>query len=240
MIRKEKIMQSVLDRLIEKISAALIDPNPSDNFYLENIFDPTIYNEILLRLPQDEDYDFIEHPDAVLPDGRKTRRLLDLTDETVSRLKNPANKDFWQQMKAVLTSDALQQVLMQKFKAKMNERFGNQWPEMVTVPIFYRDYPGYRISVHTDAPYKLATMQFYFPKDESQIHLGTSFHVRDGDQFRLLKTNPFKPNSGYAFARTENSWHSVKEIPPHTKQRDTLALTIYQKGFEYKSDKNYK
>lgn len=227
-------MQSVLDRLIEKISAALIDPHPSDNIYLEQIFTPEIYSEILMRLPGDDVYNFIDHPDAILPDGRKTRRLLDLTDESIQRM-DARHQDFWFKMKEILTSTALQKTIMQKFKTKLRERFGDQWPEMVTVPIFYRDYPGYHISVHTDAPYKLATMQFYFPKDNSQIHLGTSFHVKEGNQFRLLKTNPFKPNSAYAFARTETSWHSVKEIPANEAQRDSLALTIYQKGFEYKS-----
>ncbi len=232
-------MKAVLDQLVEKIRQATIDPHPSENIYIENIFPAPIYQEILARLPKDNDYIYIEHPDAILPDGTKTRKLLDLTDNTISRL-NADDQNFWQQMKAVLISSELQRAILEKFNIRMLERFGLNWPEMVTVPIFYRDLPGYRISVHTDAPYKVATMQFYFPKDDSQIHLGTSFHTRVGNTFPLLKTNAFKPNSAYAFARTETSWHSVQEMARHEAQRDSLALTIYLKGHEYDSSKEYK
>lgn len=227
-------MQSILERLVSKVDAAHIDQMPSDNIYIEDIFAPDIYAEILQRLPRDEDYQFIDHPDAMLPDGSKTRKLLDLTDASIQRLR-AEDHAFWQEMKVALTSSELQKAIVKKFEARIKERCGNVIPELVSVPIFYRDYPGYRISVHTDAPYKIATMQFYFPRDHSQIHLGTSFHLRLGNDFPILKTNPFKPNSAYAFARTETSWHSVQQIAAHEDKRDSLALTIYLKGHEYQS-----
>jgi hypothetical protein len=238
MLYQGAIMQSVLEQMMNKIGEAEIDPLPSENIYIENIFTPAMYADLLARLPEDQEYDFIEHPDAILPDGKKTRKLLDLTEASI-QLLNPANHDFWRQMQSVLVSKQLQLALLNKFKHRINRRFGSQWPELVTVPIFYRDYPGYRISEHTDAPFKVITMQFYLPKDERQIHLGTSFHLKEGNQFPLLKTNPFKPNSAYAFVRTDESWHSVKQMGAHESIRDSLALTIYEKGHEYKSSKSY-
>ncbi|MDR3477832.1 MAG: hypothetical protein P4M14_07360 [Gammaproteobacteria bacterium] len=232
-------MQSVLEHLVNKIDEAEIDPLPSENIYIENIFTPQIYAEILARLPKEDEYDFIEHPDAVLPDGRKTRKLLDLTETSIARL-NQADHPFWQQMQSILVSRQLQLALLNKFKYRINRRFGPHWPELVTVPIFYRDYPGYRISEHTDAPFKVITMQFYLPKDELQKHLGTSFHLKDGNHFPVLKTNSFKPNSAYAFVRTDESWHSVKQMGAGESIRDSLALTIYEKGYEYKSNKGYR
>ncbi len=231
-------MQSVIDRLIERIKASQIDPNPSENIYLEDVFTAEIYKEILTRLPDDDDYHFIEHPDAILPDGTKTRKLLDLTDETILMLK-PWDQDFWRQMKNVFTSKELLQAITQKFHERIQKRFGETWPEMITVPIFYRDYPGYFISPHTDAPFKIATMQFYFPSDMSQIHLGTSFLQKEPSEFRVLKTNQFKPNSAYAFVRTDESWHAVKRMAVHERKRNSLALTIYEKGKEYNSSKVY-
>ncbi|VVC77121.1 hypothetical protein AQUSIP_24480 [Aquicella siphonis] len=234
-------MQSILNRLINKIHASAIDPDPSDNFFIEDVFPPELYAQILSRLPSDDEYEFIEHPDAVLPDGTRTRKLLDLTDESIKNL-NPDHQAFWHEIKRMLVSDVLQKALVQKFTRRIKERFGEQWqhwPKMINVPIFYRDFPGYFISEHTDAPFKVITMQFYLPKDESQIHLGTSFHRKKNHGFELLKTNPFKPNSAYAFVRTDNSWHSVKQMAAHESKRDSLALTIYQKGFEYKSGKTY-
>jgi hypothetical protein len=231
-------MHSILERLIDKINTAAIDPLPSENIYMEDVFTPEIYAELLARLPADHEYDYIEHPDAVLPDGRKTRRLLDLTDASIARLKTE-DQPFWTRIKMVLASNMLQKALLLKFRDRINARYGENWPELVTVPVFYRDYPGYFIREHPDAPYKVATMQLYFPKDESQIHLGTSFHLREGNRFKLLKTNPFKPNSAYAFVRTDESWHSVKQLGEHESTRDSLAITIYEKGYEYKSDKGY-
>ncbi len=229
-------MKNISERLFDKINNAMIDQNPSDNFFIEDIFPSLIYSEIIARLPTDNLYNFIDHPDAVLPDGTKTRKLLDLTDETISRF-NKDDQNFWKILKDFLISTELQNIILKKFHEKITDRFGNNWPEMVTVPILYRDFPGYQIGIHTDAPYKIATMQFYFPRDRSQIHLGTSFHEKQQDQFRLIKTNPFKPNSAYAFARTETSWHSVKQIAKHEAIRDSLALTIYEKNHEYKSKK---
>lgn len=230
-------MQDVLERLVTKISSAPVDSLPSDNIYMEDVFTPEMYQEILQRLPQDNQYHFIDHPDAVLPDGTKTRRLLDLSSSTIQKL-NSQDQDFWHQFNNILTSTLLQETLMKKFNTSVQERFGKTLPEMVTVPILYRDYPGYHIGIHTDAPYKLATLQFYFPKDFTQLHLGTSFHQRIAKEFVLLKTNPFKPNSAYAFARTEESWHSVKKLAIYESKRDSLALTIYLKGQEYNSEKN--
>lgn len=231
-------MDTILAQLIAKIETAVIDPLPSDNIYMENIFTPDVYAAMLAHLPREEAYDFIEHPDAILPDGRKTRKLLDLTDSSIARL-HPTHQAFWLSIKSILVSEHLQHALLKKFHAHITRRFGSHWPELVTVPIFYRDYPGYRISEHTDAPYKVLTMQLYLPKDESQIHLGTSFHQKQGHQFHLLKTNPFKPNSAYAFVRTDESWHSVKQIAAHEAVRDSLALTVYEKGYEYQSNKRY-
>lgn len=230
--------QAILDRLISKIQTAHIDPQPSDNIYMEDLFEPSLYRDILSHLPPKEAYDPINHPDAHSSDGASTRGILDLTSDTLNRFPS-TSRDFWQMMETIFTSDALQKAIIQKFQVKIQERFGSEIPEMTSVPVFYKDYPGYFIRVHPDTDWKVATFQFYLPADESQIHLGTSFHSKEGDQFPLLKTNAFKPNSGYAFARTDDSWHSVQKLGPHERERNTLALTVYLKGKIYKSDARY-
>ncbi len=227
-------MQSILERLIEKIHNAQVDPIPSDNIYMEDVFSPVVYSEILERLPADNYYQFIDHPDAILPNGSKTRKLLDLSGETLQHF-HTKDQQFWRQMQEAFISKELQKAVMDKFQNRLRERFGDNLPEMVTVPRFYRDYPGHRINIHNDMPYKIATLQFYFPKDDSQLHLGTSFHQKNGEHFYLHKTNLFKPNSAYAVARTQTSWLSVNEIGLQEMQRDSLTLTIYLRGYEYES-----
>jgi hypothetical protein len=229
---------SILPRLVAKIDAAEIDPQPSDNIFVEDVFELALYREILNRLPGNDAYDFIVHPDAAKPDGTSTRKLLALADDSMDRVE-PHNRDFWRELCAALTSDELTAALLRKFHEKISAQLGGPVPEMIMMPVLYRDFPGYRIGVHPDADFKIATMQFYLPPDESQIHLGTSFHSRNGDQFHLLKTNPFKPNSAYAFARTENSYHSVSQLGAQERDRNTLALTLYVKGHEHRSGRKY-
>lgn len=225
---------AVIQHIASRIVSASIDIEPTHNFYIEDILPQGLYQEMLRRLPGDEAYDFINHPDAKLPDGRITRKLLDLSDETIHRF-NPQDQAFWQSIKNIFASEALMNAIITKFHPALMERFGGKIPEQVIVPIFYRDFPGYFISEHTDAPYKLATMMIYLPADNSQLHLGTSFHQKEGEQFHLLKTHRFAPNSGFGFVRTDKSYHSVKQLGAHESVRNTLALIIYEKGYEYRS-----
>ena len=135
-------------RIAAAVRGAVVDPRPSDNFFIEDVFPADIYAQMLARLPGAEALDFIEHPDAAT---------------------------------------------------------------------------------------KIATLQFYLPKDLSQTHLGTTFHDRSEDGFVELKTNPFRPNSAYGFVRTDRSWHSVKELGAHEAVRNTIALTVYHQGLQYRS-----
>jgi GT2 family glycosyltransferase len=223
--------QAILERLIKKISEAPIDQLPSENIYIEDVFEHALYAQILKRLPRDADYDDISHPDAVTPQGIITRKFLDLSDTTIERLA-PANRNFWHQMKSILSSEELLDAIVQKFGTTIEARFGKGCPRLSLVPVFYRDYPGYRISIHPDSVTKVATLQFYLPADDAQVHLGTTFHLKNGTKFEEYKTNPFKPNSAYAFVRTNSSWHSVKPIAADEKIRNSLALTVFIEGQE--------
>jgi hypothetical protein len=224
----------MLAHTLSQIQFAVIDPNPSENWYTRDALPDGLYRELLSNLPDDADYHDITHPEAMLPDGRCTRKLLDLSDETISRLA-PSKRAFWQRILPQLTSRELTQALTEKFADRLHQRFGANIPELVPVPILYRDYPGYRISVHPDTDTKVITMQFYLPSDDSQRHLGTSFHGPAKDGYPILKTNDFLPNAAYAFVRTDISLHSVSLIGEHEQPRNSLALTFYLPGKAYSS-----
>lgn len=122
---------------------------------------------------------------------------------------------------------------------KHREATGRDGPPtriLTPVAILYRDFGGCAIGVHPDIADKVATMQFSLPEDESQRHLGTTFHVKEGDRFVEVKTNRFAPNSAYGFARTASSWHSVKRLKMTEKPRNSIALTLYKRGKEYRSE----
>ena len=221
-------------RIAAAVRGAVLDPRPSDNFFIEDVFPADIYAQMLARLPGAEALDFIEHPDAVAPDGRVTRKLMDFTDASLGRLPEK-DRGFWRGMMKVFTSEVLLDALAERFRETLEAQFGSDRPAMVAVPLLYLDYPGYRIGIHPDAATKIATLQFYLPKDLSQTHLGTTFHDRSEDGFIELKTNPFRPNSAYGFVRTDRSWHSVKELGAQEAVRNTIALTVYHQGLQYRS-----
>lgn len=231
-------IDGTIRKLAEAILSAEVDQEPSENIYLEDLFDPDLYKEIIARLPDRGVYEILNHPEAKLPDGRYTRLMLDLTKETMGRLHDD-NRIFWEKMHEVLTSNELKKTILEKFESRLIRQFGSQLPETVAIPIFYKDFPGYFISVHQDAPFKVATFQIYLPNDESQNHLGTSFYQRKGNEFIWLKRNQFKPNSGYAFVRTEHSWHGVDQIGENENERNSIAITIYIKDAEYKRTLGY-
>lgn len=231
-------VRRIVDHIAERIAAARIETTPCDNIYIEDALPAALYREMMGRLPPDEALDYLDHPDAIRPDGRRTRKLLDLTEESGSRLPEE-DRTFWRRMAEALSSQDLLQAMIAKFRKTLDERFAGPLPEMVAVPLFYRDYPGYFIRIHPDSPGKLMTLQFYLPADESQMHLGTTFHRRTETGFEAIKTNAFRPNSAYAFVRTDESWHSVKELAPYEDIRNTIALTVYMRGQEYRSARRY-
>ncbi|WP_043006463.1 hypothetical protein [Comamonas testosteroni] len=226
-------VNEVVDRLIDKIRCADIDVEPSENIYVEDLFEPAIYQSILAQLPSKDNYEILPHPDAKLPDGGSTRLMFDLTDESIQRLRGE-NRTFWERMRQVFSSDALKDAILEKFSVRIKQRFKGEIPETVSIPIFYKDFPGYFINVHPDHAIKVATFQVYLPEDNSQIHLGTSFYRQEGNDFIKLKRNQFQPNSGYAFVRTDESWHGVDPIGESERERNTMALTIYIKGSNHK------
>lgn len=227
-------VDQLVARIVRRIDAAPIDPEPCGNIFMEDMLPRNIYAELLARLPGDDALDPIIHPDAIAEDGRRTRYLLDLTRDSLARFE-PEHQPFWEAMIELFTAPEITRAIVRKFAPTLRERFGDRAPDLVAVPMLYRDFPGYRIGIHPDSARKIATLQFYLPEDDSQLHLGTSFHRRTEDGFERLKTNAFKPNAAYAFVRTDESWHSVDELGPDARVRNTIALTFYIRGEEYQS-----
>lgn len=99
---------------------------------------------------------------------------------------------------------------------------------MYPVPILTRDVTGYSISPHTDTSWKGITVQRYLPPDASAPHVGTVFHAKlpDGSLTRRRQMR-FVPNTGYAFAVGDDTWHSADEVGPDVPSRDSILLTYF-------------
>ncbi len=228
-------MQTTLERsrfrdsLIARIGAAPLDRTPCDHVRLEQIFEPELNRQLLDNLPDQAQYDEQIHKDALLPDGRYARLRFELTEENLARLAEP-KRSFWQGVLNEVRSPEIERAYKEKFRAALTKRFGRDpmLVETVQRPVLFRDIAGYKISVHADNLDKVITSQIYLPRDDSQAHLGTSFHRRKADRsFEKVKSLPFTPNSGYAFPVTTDSWHSVEQMRDSDGPRNTLMLIWY-------------
>jgi hypothetical protein len=65
----------------------------------------------------------------------------------------------------------------------------------------------------------------YLPNDESFRCPGGPHHARD--RFSLLHTNPFLPNTLFAFFKTDNSFHGVEPVADPDCRRWLLLYDIY-------------
>ena len=104
-----------------------------------------------------------------------------------------------------------------------------------------RDGKGYSLGPHTDYSGKVATLLFYLPDSASSGPWGTSIYAPKSSQkvladqhyyhedFNLVYTFPFAPNTMFGFLRTDNSWHGVEPLTEDIK-RDTLHYTILKHG----------
>lgn len=215
--------------MIGQIRAAALHQDPCDHVRLEQIFDPELARQLVDNLPDQALYDEQIHKDALLPDGRYARLRFELTTENIARLPQP-QRDFWQGILDDVQSTEIERAYKEKFRQALSRRFGPEFMDVETVqrPVLFRDIAGYKISVHADNLDKVITSQIYLPRDDSQVHLGTSFHRQNPDRsFEKVKTLPFTPNSGYAFPVTTDSWHSVEQMRESDGPRNTLMLIWY-------------
>lgn len=216
--------------LVRVVDRSSLRNTPFDHIYMENVFPEGFYRELLEKLPAPEKYHPLYHHAALRADGSSTRLRMYLYPENLWRLP-PAQRAIWSQVAAELCSEELENAFKRKFRTALEDRFQQEVARipLYPVPILVRDYPGYRIGIHSDVQSKAITVQFYLPRDTSQAHIGTIFHTnnrKDGTDQPLAMQ--FLPASGYAFAvRKQESWHSAAQTTEADGERQSIMLTYY-------------
>jgi hypothetical protein len=216
----------------ESVQKARTDDDPFYHLAFDRVFPPDFYAEMLRTIPKENDYRAMSGKSKMgssRPDGKPTRTKIDLFPEYIRHL--PSEKfAVWDVVGRALRSDEVRNALTQKLGRGLQKRFGQNFANvgMYPVPILTRDIPGYRVFKHTDSLWKGITVQLYLPADDSNTHIGTIFHDRLPDGTKPKKKQmPFTPNSGYAFAVDNDTWHSAKPVGPEVKTRDSILLTYF-------------
>jgi hypothetical protein len=214
------------------VQNASADDAPFLHLRFDRIFPDDFYTEMLLAMPVTDDYRAMSGKSKMgssRADGKPTRTKIDLFPEYIRHLP-PMKREIWDAAGRALRSKELEKAFMQRLAPGLKRRFGADFAnvKMYPVPILTRDIPGYRIFKHTDSLWKGITVQFYLPPDNSTPHIGTIFHevLPDGRKPKKAQMS-FSPNSGYAFAVADNTWHSADPVGQEVKTRDSILLTYF-------------
>jgi hypothetical protein len=219
------------DFLAQSIEAARAVEKPFFHLEFDRVFPDDIYAQILALIPESRDYRPMHGRSKGhdLDDGTHTRVKIDLFPEYIRNLP-PEKRALWDVVGRALCSEKVKQALMRRLAPGLAKRFGKGFAKvgMYPIPILTRDIPGYLITPHTDTQWKGITVQLYLPKDDLNTDIGTIFHdvLPDGSKPKHTQMK-FAPNTGYAFAVGDNTWHSADPVHNRVKTRDSILLTYF-------------
>lgn len=186
-------------------------------FYAQNVFPREFYDLLQRELAFKDDFHFEKFANRTFADSLGIPEL-----------------DFMQ------SADFLRFVL-KLFPDAVRARFGSGQHQFSREVRLIRDQQHYKIGPHTDAPWKVVSLLFYLPPDDSLREYGTAIYVpRDPtftceggphypfEPFEEVWRAPFLPNTCLGFFKTNKSFHGVPPIPVPVR-RDVLLYNIYTK-----------
>jgi hypothetical protein len=224
-------LRSLIDTVVGNIEASRPVDAPFYHLEFDKVFPDDIYWQMVKALPVSADYRPLPGRNGgnLREDGTSTRVKIDLFPEYIRHL--PEHKrDIWDLVGRALTSSEVQDAFVEALAPGLSLRFGEEFRDvgMYPIPVLTRDIPGYRITPHTDTRWKGITVQLYLPRDDKATHIGTIFHGREPDgTLTFAAKMKFAPNTGYAFAVGDNTWHSADPVGGEVETRDSILLTYF-------------
>jgi hypothetical protein len=224
-------MEDVIGHVVAAIGASAAGDEPFQHLRLSGVFPEDTYAAMLQAMPVPEDYRPMSGRTKYtrLQGGGGTRTKIDLFPEYIRHLP-AAKRPIWQVVGRALCAAEVREAFRARLAPGLERRFGASYRSlgMYPIPILTRDVPGYRIGVHPDTRSKAMTIQLYLPADRSIEHVGTVFHRRTGHKvYERSSQMPFAPNTGYAFAVGDDTYHSVDTVGPEVDTRDSILLTYF-------------
>lgn len=219
---------------------------PYPHSFVPDVFAPDFYAEMQRNLP--EPADMIPILEARQIQGYAERFVLELRKPEHLATLPDDKRAFWQGVAKWMVGGSsgqlslLGQVMMQKFQPFVQSRFrGNlNGIRFYDEAFLVEDITDFKLGPHTDASKKVITLLFYLPKDESQVHLGTSVYVPKDRNFRCeggphypfdwferMATMPFQPNSLFTFVKGDASFHGVEPVRDADCKRWLLLFDVF-------------
>jgi hypothetical protein len=228
---RRQAIERLSNFVTQSVDAARAVDKPFFHLEFDCVFPDDVYAQILALMPEATDYRPMHGRSKGhdLTDGTHTRVKIDLFPEYIRNLP-PEKRALWDVVGRALCSQPVKQAFIRRLAPGLSKRFGADFAKvgMYPIPILTRDIPGYLITPHTDTRWKGITVQLYLPKDDANTDIGTIFHEKlpDGSLPKKAQMR-FAPNSGYAFAVGDDTWHSADAVHNRVKSRDSILLTYF-------------
>jgi len=231
---------AVEEQVIYQIANAPMREYPYPHFYVEQVFPDDFYGRLRANWPESSSLVSLPDTGRVSKGAYEERFVLPLTETGLNRL-SVDRRAFWAELADWLMAYRFLAAMMEKFGRHVNERLGQELPRVRfhADALVVRDHTNYKIGPHTDAPHRLLSLLFYCPDTDDMRRLGTSIYVPHDPDFRCkggphykhsmfqkIKTMEYKPNSLFAFFKTDNSFHGVEPINDENILRDLLLYDI--------------
>jgi len=231
----------VEEHVYYRIANAPIRDYPYPHIYVESVFPDDFYRELRRNWPTAANLVSLESTGRVSKGSYPERFVMPLRKTEVDSL--PAERrEFWTAISAwMLTGHRFVRLLVEKFGVHVHRRFGAKLGNVgfTAEALLVRDHTNYNIGPHTDAPHRLLSLLFYCPDDDRLRHLGTSIYSPLDPEFRCnggphhahslfkkVTTMEYRPNTLFAFFKTDQSFHGVDPIRDADVLRDLLLYDI--------------
>jgi hypothetical protein len=228
------------EHVIYQIANAPIRAYPFPHIYAESVFPQNFYDALRKQWPDSSQFVSLDSTGRVPKGAYPERFIMPLRQTEVDKLPGES-RAFWTAFAGWLLTGRFLYALLDKFDDYVRERFGPRVADcsFSSESLVVRDYTNYKIGPHTDAPHRLLSLLFYCPDDSSLKHLGTSIYVPRDPAFRCpggphhphnlfnkVATMEYKPNTLFAFVKTDRSFHGVDPIGDADVLRDLLLYDI--------------
>lgn len=231
----------VEQHVIYQIANAPVREHPFPHMSVDSVFPQDFYAKLRGHWPAASSLVSLSETGRVYGAKYAERLILTLTAEDIERLP-PGRREFWSEFAAWFLGHGLFDALMLKFDRYVQARFGEHLEDRVRFfadALVIKDLSNYSLGPHTDNPRKVLALVFYCPDNAERRHLGTSIYVPKDPAFRCkggphydhalftrAATMEYRPNSLFAFFKTDRSFHGVERITDSNVERDLLLYDV--------------
>ncbi|MFZ4763107.1 MAG: hypothetical protein ACOYK8_09855 [Alphaproteobacteria bacterium] len=237
------IFSHAKQHIIYQLMNAEIKNYPFEHLSVDSIFPPEFYDDLQFFLPKNENLIPLNKTGRVGEQYSSQRLVLFPNSPELNSLEEE-QKLFWQNLFSIFADGQIDKIFMKKFARTIGKRYEKAGKLVDAVErnnhyFLMRDLDHYALGPHTDSLKKLVSVLFYLPKNNANGNIGTSFYWPKDSSFRcaggphhrfedyeLIYTFPFKPNSLLAFAKSDYSFHGVEPLENPDIQRDILLFDI--------------